>query len=471
MSRLIVISNRVTPADGEGKAGGLAVALTAALKAYSGIWFGWSGETTEVFTGQARIREAGGVTTAVVDLEPEDVAEYYDGYANATLWPLFHYRIDLTAYDRAFDKGYQRVNRAFAKALFPLIQPDDLIWVHDYHLIPIAEELRALGAENPMGFFLHIPWPAHQVFTTLPRHRDLVKALFAYDLVGFQTDDSVEALQGYVLEEAGGSVAEDGRLACFGRKVRVKAFPIGLDFEGFQAQAASRPAIRTYDRMAAHGAFRTLIVGVERLDYSKGIDERLSGFERFLERYPDQARQVMMLQIAPSSRETVEAYQDLRDRIAARVGDINSRYADVDWAPIRYVNRGYTRAELAGVYRACKVGIVTPLRDGMNLVAKEYVAAQDPNDPGVLILSRFAGAAAQLSEALIVNPYDPDNIADALHRAIDMPLDERRDRHAALLENVRTQDVRWWRDDFVETLKSEGASALEGPEPSGAADA
>lgn len=457
MSRLIVVSNRVTPAEGGGNAGGLAVALTAALRAYSGVWFGWSGETTDHFTGEAKIHKTAGVNTAVLDLEPSDVAEYYDGYANATLWPLFHYRIDLTAYDRAFDQGYRRVNRAFAKAVVPLIQPGDLIWVHDYHLIPIAEELRALGVKNRIGFFLHIPWPAYQVFTTLPRHRELVKALFAYDLVGLQTREFVEAFESYVMAEAGGSVAEDGRLACFDRKVRVCAFPIGLDYESFRKHANSRAAIRTHGRTVERGG-PTLIASAERLDYSKGIPERLSGFERFLERYPDLAREVRLIQIAPSSRENVGAYQELRDRIAARVGDINSRYADVDWTPIRYVNRGYTRAELAGVYRASGIGLITPLRDGMNLVAKEYVAAQDEADPGVLILSRFAGAAAQLDEALIINPYDPDSIADAIRRAIAMPPEERRRRHAALLANVRAQDVRWWRDNFVQALAAETAS-------------
>lgn len=453
MSRLIVISNRVTPPGDKGQAGGLAVALHGALKAYSGLWFGWSGQTTETFTGEPQISTTKGVTTALIDLEPDDVAEYYDGFANATLWPLFHHRIDLTAYDRAFGAGYARVNKRFAEAVRPLIKPGDLVWVHDYHLIPVAQELRKLGVDNPIGFFLHIPWPAPQLLVTLPRHKELVEALFAFDLVGLQTEDSVNALAEYVVSEADGRRLENGRLEAFGRSVEARAFPIGLDVEGFEALTKSPAAIRTYDRMAAHGAFRSLIVGVERLDYSKGLEERLAGYERFLERWPERARQTMMIQIAPTSRDNVGAYQDLRDRLAAKVGGINSRFALMDWSPIRYINRGYSRSELAGVYRASSVGLVTPLRDGMNLVAKEYVAAQRAEDPGVLILSRFAGAAAQLPEALIVNPYDPDGIAEALLRAVDMPLEERRERHAAMLETVRTQDVRWWRDDFVETLK------------------
>ena len=453
MSRLIVISNRVTSPGDKQQAGGLAVALHGALKAYSGVWFGWSGQTTETFTGEPKMTTVKGVTTALIDLEPDDVAEYYDGFANATLWPLFHHRIDLTAYDRAFGAGYARVNRRFAEAVRPLIQPGDLIWVHDYHLIPVAQELRKLGVDNPIGFFLHIPWPAPQLLVTLPRHRELVEALFAFDLVGLQTEDSVLALTDYVMSEAEGTRLDEGRLQAFGRAVRAQAFPIGLDYESFVDLAESPAAVRNYDRMAAHGAFRTLIVGVERLDYSKGLEERLAGYERFLERWPRRARDTMLIQIAPTSRNNVEAYQDLRDRLSAKVGDINSRYALMDWSPIRYINRGYSRAELAGVYRASKVGLVTPLRDGMNLVAKEYIAAQLPEDPGVLILSRFAGAASQLPEALIVNPYDPDAIAEALSRAVDMPLEERRERHGAMLATVRDQDVRRWRDDFVEALR------------------
>lgn len=457
MSRLIVISNRVTSPGDKAQAGGLAVALHGALKAYSGLWFGWSGQTVESFTGEPRMSTVKGVTTALIDLEPDDVAEYYDGYANATLWPLFHHRIDLTAYERAFGAGYARVNQRFAEAVRPLIEPGDLIWVHDYHLIPVAQELRKLGVDNPIGFFLHIPWPAPQLLVTLPKHRELVEALFDFDLVGLQTQDSVQSLTDYVMTEAEGVRNADGRLEAFGHKIRLSSFPIGLDYESFSHIAKGPTAVRTYDRMAAHSAFRSLVVGVERLDYSKGLEERLAGFERFLERWPERARRTMMIQIAPTSRDNVGAYQDLRDRLSARVGDINSRFALMDWSPIRYINRGYSRAELAGVYRAAKVGLVTPLRDGMNLVAKEYVAAQDGADPGVLILSRFAGAASQLPEALIVNPYDPDAIAEALYRAVDMPLEERQERHRSMLQTVRTYDVRRWRDDFVQALKGMSA--------------
>lgn len=455
MSRLIVVSNRVNPPTGKGdeSVGGLAMALAAALREYSGIWFGWSGKTTDKFTGQLNMQKADGVTVATVDLEEGDYQEYYNGYANKTLWPLFHFRVDLTAYDRSFGEGYDRVNKRFAETLLPLIEPDDVIWVHDYHLIPMARELRRLGVTNRIGFFLHIPWPAHQLVVTLPRHRPLVEAMFHYDLIGFQTEESVQAFEGYVFNEVGGERTEDGRLTAFGQTTRAGAFPIGIDAEDFARIKDSPRALRVYDRLMAHSVFRKMVVGVDRLDYSKGLEERLIGFEKFLHDNPQARREVMLLQIAPISRDEVEAYQDLRGRLDGLIGRINGAYADMDYNPIRYLNRSYRRDELAGVYRASKAALVTPLRDGMNLVAKEYVASQTPEDPGVLILSRFAGAARQLKDALIINPNSPEEISDALTRALNMDLDERKRRFESLIDNVTRQDVTAWRDDFVAQLR------------------
>jgi trehalose 6-phosphate synthase len=454
MPRLIVVSNRVNPPSGEGEesVGGLAMALSAALREYSGLWFGWSGKTTPVFDGRLNIEKVGGVTAATVDLEEADLDEYYNGYANKTLWPLFHYRNDLAAFDRSYGHGYQRVNERFAQTLAPLIQPDDLIWIHDYHLIPLARELRKLGVKNRIGFFLHIPWPAHQVFVNLPRHQQLVEAMFDYDLIGFQTGDFLQAFEEYVLSEAGGKHAGRGKLKAFGRTVEVGAFPIGIDAEDFAHMLKGSRARRMRDLMTACTVFRHLIVGIDRLDYSKGLEERFLGFEQFLAANPDLRREVLMLQIAPVSREAVEAYQEIRGRLDALSGRINGEFADVDWAPIRYVNKNYRRDELAGIYGAARVGLVTPLRDGMNLVAKEFVAAQNPDDPGVLILSRFAGAAHQLKEALLVNPNSAEEIADALKRAIAMEKPERIRRWTALFDNVQREDVSAWRDAFVQAL-------------------
>jgi len=454
MSRLIVVSNRVNPPSGAGEesVGGLAMALAAALREYSGLWFGWSGQATPTFTGQLSMQKIDGVTAATVDLEESDVEEYYNGYANKTLWPLFHYRTDLVAYDRAFGEGYQRANRRFAETLRPLIEPGDLIWIHDYHLIPLARELRKLGLKNRMGFFLHVPWPAYQVFVTLPGSRQLVEALFDYDLVGFQTEDYRQAFEEYVMAEAGGEKVADDVFKAFGRTVRIGAFPIGIDAKDFGRLLKTSRARRMRDLMTACTVFRHLIVGVDRLDYSKGLEERFTGFERYLDANPDMRREVLMLQIAPVSRESVDAYQEIRNRLDAISGRINGEFADVDWAPFRYVNKNYRRDELAGIYGAARIGLVTPLRDGMNLVAKEFVASQNPDDPGVLILSRFAGAARQLTEALLVNPNSPDEIADAIEKALAMDKPERIRRWQALFDNVQREDVTAWRDAFVAAL-------------------
>lgn len=456
MSRLIVVSNRVSaPKDpASGSQGGLAVALSAALRTYDGLWFGWSGETTEAFDRVAKVEDRAGVTVALVDLEGQDVEEYYNGYANKTLWPLFHHRIDLTAYERSYGQGYERVNQQFAEALRPLIQPDDIVWIHDYHMIPLARDLRRLGVRNRIGFFLHIPWPARQLLVTLPYHRRLVESLFHYDLVGFHTREWLDLFTDYVVEEAGGCVEPDGGVTAFGETVRTGVFPIGIDVEGFIQARSSAVGARTYDRMAASSAFRQLIVGVDRLDYSKGLEQRLLGYEEFLRRNPDQRGRVLLLQVSPISRDEVDTYQDMRARLDAQVGRVNGEFAEMDWQPIRYLNRPYRRDQLAGLYRAARVALVTPLRDGMNLVAKEYVAAQDEADPGVLILSRFAGAAEAMKDALIVNPFSREEIADAIKTALDMPIEERRRRWRSCMEAVRASDVGRWRDAFVEALKS-----------------
>ncbi|MFN4040576.1 MAG: trehalose-6-phosphate synthase [Brevundimonas sp.] len=456
MSRLIVVSNRVSaPKDpAAGSAGGLAMALSAALRKYDGLWFGWSGETVETFKAEAKFEDRAGVTVALVDLEAQDVDEYYNGYANKTLWPLFHHRVDLTAYERSFGEGYERTNARFAEVLAPLIEPDDLIWIHDYHMIPLARDLRRLGVTNRIGFFLHTPWPARQLLVTLPYHRRLVESLFDFDLIGFHTREWMDLFTDYVVSEAKGDVTGENGLECFGRQVQVGVFPIGIDVDGFLEARNSTLGARTYDRMAASAVFRSMIVGVDRLDYSKGLEQRLVGYEEFLHKNPSMRGDVFLLQVTPISRDDVDTYQDIRGRLDALAGRINGEFADMDWQPIRYLNRTYRRDQLAGIYRAARVGLVTPLRDGMNLVAKEYVAAQNPEDPGVLILSRFAGAAEQMGEALLVNPFSREELSDAIKNALTMPLAERIRKWEALMKVVRDTDVSIWRDDFVQALMS-----------------
>jgi trehalose 6-phosphate synthase len=454
MSRLIVVSNRVGLSRdvGGGAVGGLSAAITAALRQNQGVWFGWSGETTSTYTGQLALDRIGDVTVAKIDLEPRDVDDYYNGYSNNTLWPLFHHRLDLTNYSRAYAAGYARVNQRFAEALRALIGPADTIWIHDYHLIPLAAELRKLGFTNRIGFFLHIPWPARQLFATLPGHRALIAQLFEYDLIGFHTAEWLSAFSGYLHNELGVEVGDDGLAQAFGRKTRLGVFPIGIHTADFATENASEASIDAQKRTEKSLAGRQMIIGVDRLDYSKGLEERFTAYEQYLEDHAEAREKVFMLQIATLSRDTVEAYQDLRNRLDAIAGRINGHYGTLDWVPLRYVNSGYRQDELAGIYRAARAALITPLRDGMNLVAKEYVAAQDPADPGVLILSRFAGAAAQMKSALIVNPYDRDDMAEAIHRALTMDLTERMLRWRELKEGLDSENLDHWWQGFLEAL-------------------
>ncbi|KVL45986.1 alpha,alpha-trehalose-phosphate synthase (UDP-forming) [Burkholderia territorii] len=456
MSRLIIVSNRVAPiSEGEPAAGGLAIGVYDALKETGGMWFGWSGEVVASGAPQIHIEERGPVTFATVGLSRRDYDQYYRGFSNATLWPAFHYRADLIQYDRHEFEGYGRVNVWLAQQLVPLLQDDDVIWVHDYHLIPFARALRAAGVKNRIGFFLHIPFPAAQVLVNVPPHRELVDSLCAFDLLGFQTEPDLRAFCDYIEFEAGGEVAREGRtmrVSAFGNTLRAAAYPIGVypDEIASLAQAGEHGKAA---RMATSLRGRQLIMSVDRLDYSKGLVERFRAFEKLLEHQASIRNRVSFLQIAPSTRADLRAYQDIRLQLEAESGRINGRYAELDWAPILYIHRQYDRQVLAALYRLARVGFVTPLRDGMNLVAKEYVSAQNPEDPGVLVLSRFAGAARELTGALIVNPIDIDGMADALSQALTMPLAERRARYADMIAQLRENNVSVWRDNFLRDLQ------------------
>ena len=453
MGRLVIVANRVVVAnDTKARAGGLAVALQDALQAHGGIWFGWSGKVVPKAPAEPSITRIGPVTYATMDLSRKDYAEYYNGFANRTLWPLFHYRLDLTAFSQQNYSGYLKVNTLFAKQMIPLLEPDDLIWVHDYHLIPLGEELRRAGVSRPMGFFLHTPFPAMEFLTTLPSHRALVRALCAYDVVGFQTENDLRAFLDYIVNEAGGGIMGDHLIHAFGHTLRVEIFPIGIDTEDFVAAGRNERQSASVKLLRQHPADFSWIIGVDRLDYSKGLVERFQSFSRLLEAYPAYRRHVTLLQIAPPSRSEVPEYREIRRTLEAESGHINGRFAEFDWVPINYLNKSYTRQDLAGFYRASRIGLVTPLRDGMNLVAKEYVASQNPQDPGVLVLSRFAGAARELDTALMVNPFDFESVADAIAKGLEMPLEERCSRWAAMMEKLRANTLTTWRDKFLDTL-------------------
>ncbi|MCC2636082.1 alpha,alpha-trehalose-phosphate synthase (UDP-forming) [Ramlibacter sp.] len=462
MGRLVVVSNRVADPR-KTAAGGLAVALADVLNATGGLWFGWSGKVVDATDeDEVHVQQAGPVKLLTVNLSQADHDAFYLGYSNGVLWPVFHYRLDLADFDAGYIGGYRRVNQLFARRLLPFLQPDDVIWVQDYHLIPLAAELRALGCRQRIGFFLHIPLPPPLILAAIPGHDWLVRALFAYDLVGFQSKADLNHFAGYVETEAHAQRVEDGRWRAFGRTVHAGAFPIGIDVEEFTALTNAPEAMEMYERMQKEYSRRKLLVGVDRLDYSKGLPQRMRAFRELLTRHPETRRSATLIQIASPSREDVGAYTDILHELEALCGSINGNFGELDWMPVRYMHRTVARARLPGLYRAARVALVTPLRDGMNLVAKEFLAAQDPADPGVLVLSRFAGAAEQLREALLVNPYDSEGTAAAILLALQMPLEERRTRHAAMMESLRRHDVHWWCDSFLAAL-GEARAEEKGP--------
>ena len=455
MTRLVVVSNRV-PDPGRPPTGGLAVAVQAALRDRGGIWMGWSGRSSGDDEPPPMIhRKDGNITYALTDLSDRDLAEYYNGFANSVLWPLCHYRTDLTDFARREAQGYFRVNRLFADRLLPLIREDDVIWVHDYHLLPLADELRRRGVANRIGFFLHIPWPAPDIYLTLPPGTRLLQAMTAFDLLGFQTENDAANFRQCL--ERGGLAApvpgEEGLFQTPERRFRLGAFPIGIDTAGFARTARNASRSAALRNFRTHLGAQKLLVGVDRLDYSKGLIQRLNGYRRFLETETEWSGRVSYLQITPRTRSGVAEYEALQREVAELAGQIAGAFGRLDWVPFRYFNRAFSRQMLASIYRMASIALVTPLRDGMNLVAKEFVAAQDPDDPGVLILSQFAGAASELaSGALLVNPYDEEAIAQAISRAVAMQPHERRQRHDAMMAVLRGNDVFTWCSSFLDRL-------------------
>ena len=453
--RLVVVSNRVPIPSGADSpsAGGLAVALEAALKQRGGLWFGWSGATCDQDEPPpVQLHHVGPVTYAVSDLSKRDLDDYYFGFANRALWPVCHYRLDLTGFARRNTAGYFRANEFFARRLAPLLRPDDLIWVHDYHFIPLASYLREMGCTNRIGFFLHIPWPPSDVAGVLPAYDLLLRGFAAYDVVGFQTPLDADNFVNGLTRQGLGRAIGGGFHEAFGRRFQVGAFPIGIDTPAFRAEAEQSERHPLVRRTKASLEGKQMIIGVDRLDYSKGIAQRIEAFSCFLENNPAMRGRVTFLQITPKTRSEVPEYAEMQREVAEQIGSTNGKYGDLDWTPIRYTNRPVNHAALTGLYRMARVGLVTPLRDGMNLVAKEYVASQAQDDPGVLILSRFAGAAQELDGALLVNPYDTDATAAAMVRALAMPLEERLERWAAMMARVEENSVQHWCASFVEAL-------------------
>ncbi|MBB6247106.1 trehalose-6-phosphate synthase [Rhodanobacter sp. A1T4] len=454
--RLVVISNRIA-LPGQTSTGGLASAMQATLQERGGLWFGWSGKVSNNEKLHRVSHES--VDYATFDLSRQDHDEFYAGFANRTLWPLLHFRLDMVDYQRSHLDGYMRTNALFADHLLKLLKPDDILWVHDYHLIPIASMLRERGVKNRIGFFLHTPLPPAALLIVLPKHRDLLETLASYDLVGLQTARDLRALEDYFLYEIGGTMRKARRLqAANGRRFRAGVFPISIDTALVAQTAHDAESLEEIEQLHNSLEGRALIIGVDRLDYSKGLPERFRGYAHLLERAPELHRQITFLQIAPTTRGVVPEYRQIRKDLERSAGHINGMYAAPDWVPIRYVNQSFPHSVLTGYYRNARVGLVTPLRDGMNLVAKEYVASQDPENPGVLVLSRFAGAAFELPDALLINPADTAEVADALERALKMPLKERQRRWRAMMGVLENHDINTWRNGFLAALVDDTAA-------------
>ena len=454
MSRLVVASNRVAMPGQRGAAqGGLASGLLGAMRRQGGLWFGWNGKIVDHPDMPPDIAEEDDVTFATVPLTTRQFEQYYVGCANSLLWPLFHSRLNLVRYNGTEGEAYLRVNAMFARHLQPLLENDDLIWVHDYHLIPLGRLLREAGAEQPLGFFLHVPFPFPDVLRAMPGYTRLLRDLLQYDVVGFQTAMDVEAFCVCVEKFCPGAGVGDGRIQIGERRVVVRAFPIGIDVDGVAEMAKVGRAAHHGRRLKESLTGRRLIIGVDRLDYSKGLPERLRAYGRMLELRPEFRRRVVMLQIAPLSRTEVAEYDDLRQELNAIAGDIHARFAEYDWLPLRYMTRGFQQSTIMGFLSLGAIGLVTPLRDGMNLVAKEYCASQPEESPGALVLSSLAGAADQLKDAIIVNPYDVDGVAAGIAQGLSMSMEERRARWRRLIAVLRASDIHHWVGDFIGTLQ------------------
>lgn len=454
---VIVVSNRVARAKTDEPAvGGLAAALLPMVKDSGAIWVGSSGQMGDAAKTKdsfAKIEALGTGALATVDMPAKHYRGYYEGFANSALWPALHSRPDLIRVTADEYSSYREINAFMARALLRFTGPEAVFWIQDYHFLTLGAEMRRLQIGRPIGFFLHTPWADRRAVAAVPHHAELVQAMLQYDLIGFQTDEDRQNFEDYLQFEFGLSTI-DGTVASSSGMTHLATFPIGIDVDEFATRAAKAASRAEVGRLRTSLQGAKLVLGVDRLDYSKGLANRLRAFDRMLETEPALKRAVSMLQVAVPSRGNIRAYRDLKSEIATLVGEINGRHGEVDWIPIRYLNKGFSQLTLAGFYRAAHVGLVTPLHDGMNLVAKEYVAAQNPFDPGVLVLSSFAGAAKELDAALLVNPHDIDDMARNIATALTMGLEERRERWLSMVSKLKAASAQNWFAEFLQTLTS-----------------
>jgi trehalose 6-phosphate synthase/phosphatase len=463
--RLVVVSNRLPyvlerQSDGEWTlkpgSGGLVTALLPVLRDRGGVWIGWPGVTDEVSNAREILQEVSvgtGYAFEPVMLSQEEIDRYYHGYSNESIWPLFHDLQSQCIFDPAYWPGYVAVNTKFAHTLASHCHPEDFVWIHDYQLMDVARHARQADCQANLAFFLHIPFPSPDIFMKLPERQAVLNSLLEYDLVGFQTvRDRRNFVQCVRILVKNASLSVQGHLHVVkvgAREMRVGNFPIGIDATGYANRAQTPEVEERLHEIRTRYRGRQLVLGLDRLDYTKGITHRLQAFANLLERFPEVRGRISLIQVVVPSRVGIPKYDQLKMEIERLVGEINGRYTEIGWAPIHYYFRSLAPTELLAFYRAAEIALITPLKDGMNLVAKEFCACSVEQD-SVLILSQFAGASAQLGRAaLVVNPYDVEQTANAIHDAFHMGPGERRFRMRRLQRNIRDQDIFWWVDSFM----------------------
>lgn len=462
--RLVVVSNRVVY-DEAPQAGGLSSAIQNALRNLGGLWIGWNGEVSEE-EKKYQCKQSN-INFQLFTLTPKEYQDYYLSFSNEVIWPICHLR---PTYIRSIEntyKTYQSVNRKFAQAALEHLQAEDVVWVHDYHLLLTGYYLRELGFQGQAGYFHHIPIPPLDLIKTIPHHQALLSGLVSYDLVGVQTRNDLKNLRHYYeyLSEINPFIVISQKnnnyfhVNLAGRSTKFSYYPISIDTAGIEKTARVSTKLQEIEQLRNSLDQRPLLIGVDRMDYSKGLENKYNALEKYLQLFPGENSPVL-LQIANKSRHDINSYQGLCTQLGSMASKINADHGTPCYTPIRYLNTVYAHPLLTGLYRLAKVGVVTPTKDGMNLVAKEYVAAQNPEDPGVLVLSEFAGAAAELTQALIVNPFDTTSVTQALHDALHMPLVERIQRHQALLHTLRQHDIHAWCAQFLGDLRATQTQCL-----------
>jgi trehalose 6-phosphate synthase/phosphatase len=460
-SRLLIVSNRlpISVAKRRGRlrfeasVGGLVTALGAFYKSRPSLWIGWPGIELEKLAGEERQELEARLSSEgcqPVFLSQQDIEDYYHGFCNNTIWPLFHYFPEYAVYSASLWQAYRRVNRLFAEAVAGVARPGDIIWVQDYHLMLVPELIKERLPEMTVGFFLHIPFPSFEIFRLLPWRRQLLEGLLGAELVGFHTYDyvqhflnSVHSLLGY--ESLMGQVTAADRIT------KADVFPLGIDYQHFYRTARS-PAVRSQvSRFREKLGNRRIVLSVDRLDYTKGIPQRLEAFDLFLERHPEQREKLVLVMVVVPSRTRVEQYAQLKKRVDELVGEINGKYGSIGWTPVWYLYRSLSFDSLVALYNLADIALITPLRDGMNLIAKEYIASRTDGG-GVLILSETAGVAKELGEAIVINVSNPAEIVRALEEALAMPRSEQKGRNRIMQKRLQRYHVGRWADEFIDRL-------------------